>query len=259
MVGTLHPEAVAQIRLAQYTEEQLLEEVGRRAMARAGDPPTSLGELAKKYGTDKGPAEHNYTPLYDNKFWLHRYDELTLLELGIWRGASVRMWREYFTNATIIGLDRHAAATNALQRDDIVTVKADQNDSEAINELGSLYGPLHIVIDDASHISSKTIQSFRLLWPHVAPGGIYVIEDLQTSYDPAHYGHHEANVDPDADAVVQGTELKHRTAMGFCKRLADEVNHGLYPAEYWLGFDIASVEFHLNICFITKAGKWSAQ
>lgn len=212
----------------------------------------NLSELADKYGTDKGPSEHNYTPLYDDKFWLHRAESLTLLELGIWKGASLFMWRRYFPNATIIGLDRALRLHNEMQRADIVTFHAEQDDEQAINELGSLYGPLHIVIDDASHISSKTIKSFELLWPHVAPGGIYVIEDLQTSYDDKHYGTAEASPDPETNDWTMPT------AMMFCKRLADEVNHGLYPEQFWNGYDIASVEFHHNICFITKAGKWSA-
>lgn len=255
MVGSLHPQAVAQAlrapALTECTDEQLMEEWGRRELEHYPVPSLPrLDDLAKKYGTDKGPAEHNYTPLYDQHFWLKRYDALTLLELGIYRGASLRMWRDYFPNATIIGLDRNKPINGDLDDADVVRIQADQNDQQAISELGSLYGPLHIVIDDASHISSKTIQSFKLLWPHVAPGGVYVIEDLQTSYDPANYGWDEAQADPSLDQS---------TAMGFCKRLADEVNAGLYPNGFRLGYDIASVEFHLNICFITKAGKWSAE
>lgn len=258
MVGSLHPEMVSQMRteqlLSMYTDEQLMEELGRRELEHYPVPSLPrLDELAKKYGTDKGPAEHNYTPLYDNKFWLRRYDELTLLELGIYRGASLRMWRDYFPNATVIGLDRNKPINGELEGADIVRVQCDQNDERPINLLGSNYGPFHVVIDDASHISSKTIRSFELLWPHVAPGGIYVIEDLQTSYDPKNYGRHEASENPGTSRIGM-----RYTAMEFCKRLADEANAGLYPDQYRLGYDIASVEFHLNICFVTKAGKWSA-
>lgn len=265
MVGTLHPQVVAQMRtaqrLCQYTEAELMEELGRRELARNPIPDLpKLDDLAKLYGTDKGPTEHNYTPLYDQHFWLRRCDQLTLLELGIYRGASLRMWRDYFPNATIIGLDRNYPPSGALEGMDVVCIQADQNDANVIDHLGSLYGPLHIVIDDASHISSKTIRSFELLWPHLAPGGIYVIEDLQTSYDPLNYGHTEASCDPDLEPMHLNPPggIRRKTAMQFCKRLADEVNAGLYPDRYRLGYDIASVEFHLNICFITKAGKWAA-
>lgn len=237
MVGSLHPAAV-------------------------GIPPTPprLSELAKLYGTDKGPAEHNYTPLYDDKFWLHRYDALTLLELGIYRGASLRMWRDYFPNASIIGLDRNKSINGNLDDIDVVTVQGDQADPNLIDSVGSCYGQFHIIIDDASHISSKTIKSFELLWPHLAPGGIYVIEDLQTSYDPANYGALEASSIPNVPPMQpDGNGFRYgESAMGFCKDLADEVNHGLYPNEHWQGYDIASVAFWLNICFITKAGKWCA-
>lgn len=223
----------------------------------------SLDELACKYGTDKGSTDHNYCPHYEQYLARRRHDPLTLLELGVWKGASLRMWREYFPNATITGLDRDAPTDNKLARavdkrsggnvawnprpaSKIVTITGDQNDETTIN-LAALYGPFDVIIDDASHISSKTIASFRLLWPHLAPGGLYVVEDLQTSYDVANYGNDEA-AQPGLSPCGGG-----QTAMQWCKRLADEVNRSLFPKECWKGFDIASVQFFPNICFIVKA------
>lgn len=235
MVGTLHPGVNPLLPIPKH---QLLD------------------HLAEHFGTDKGSSGHNYTPLYANLFQPHRYEPLTLLELGIWKGASLRMWRAYFPNATIIGLDRDPTKAN-LSGTDAVGLEGDQNDRQVIDHIASLYGPLHIIIDDASHISSKTIRSFELLWPHLAPGGIYVIEDLQTSYDPANYGTGEASYDPDWNPEDPfGLTM---TAMQFCKRLADEVNAGLYPEKYRRGFDVTSVYFEANICVITKKGKWSTK
>lgn len=220
------------------------------------DEPETLDQIMLRHKTDKSSAEHDYAPLYEDKFRSHRDDALTLLELGVWRGSSLRVWRDYFPNATIIGLDRNRPLAS-LEDADVVQFQAEQQDEVPIDRCGSLYGPFNIIIDDASHISSKTIRSFELLWPHLAPGGIYVIEDLQTSYDVANYGHFEACRDPDLEPW-RGDRESPRTAMQFCKRLADEVNHGLYPDEHWLGHDVASVEFALNICFVRKHGKWSA-
>lgn len=206
----------------------------------------SLDGLALKYGTDKSSADHNYCPLYEKYLGVHRHEPLTLLELGIWKGASLRMWRDYFPNATIIGLDRNNVRFEPPV--DVVTFQGDQCDAAVIAQAGSLYGPPNVIVDDASHISSKTIGSFKLLWPHLAQGGIYVIEDLQTSYDDRNYGVAEASPDPD---------WNRSTAMNFCKRLADDVNSSLFPAKYRFGLNVASVHFEPNICVITKAGQWT--
>src|SRR5215203_706034 len=66
---------------------------------------TYLCDLAEKYGTDKGPSGHNYTPYYEEYLQHRRFRALTLLELGVWKGASLRMWRDYFPSATIVGID----------------------------------------------------------------------------------------------------------------------------------------------------------
>ena len=208
--------------------------------------PLNLDELALKYGTDKGPTDHDYTPFYEQYFFTMRYQPITLLELGIWRGASLRMWREYFPNAKIVGLDRLKVAEIAGLRIERQIV-GEQDDPRLIEALGNQHGPFDVIIDDCSHISSKTIASFQLLWPHLKDGGLYVIEDLQTAYDSKHYGWPEGKENPDSWGGHD------RTAMEWCKRLADEVNRGLYPDKYRLGYDVSSVQFFPNICFIRKA------
>lgn len=213
--------------------------------------PPRLDTIGLKYGTDKASSEHDYLRHYDDYFWLHRYDKLTLLEMGVWQGASLRMWREYFPEATIVGIDN---VNRGVRIPGVDIHKCSQENEIGLYNLQGLYGGFDIIVDDASHISSKTITAFRALWPALNPGGVYVIEDLQTSYDPEHYGKTEAVSNPD-----QTLPLEIATAMQFCKRLADEVNAGLYPSRYTLGYGIASVQFFCNICFITKNGKWGAK
>src|SRR5690349_18342482 len=119
-------------------------------------PQNVLDYLALSHGTDKGPKDHNYTPLYYEKFGQRRFQPLTLLELGVWKGASLKMWRDFFVNATIIGLDRSAPLPE-LDALDIMQAWGDQDDEGLLNNLASHHAPFHIIIDDASHISSKTI------------------------------------------------------------------------------------------------------
>lgn len=229
MTGTLHPQ------VAQHIPDQI---------------PPKLDDIGLKYGTDKASSEHDYLRHYDDYFWLHRYDKLTLLEMGVWKGASLRMWREYFPNATIVGIDN---VNRGVVIPGVDIHRCSQENETGLYNLQGLYDGFDIIVDDASHISWKTINAFQALWPALTPGGIYVIEDLQTSYDPDNYGENDAKSNPNLQG---GHEW---TAMEFCKRLADEVNSSLFPEQHRLGYDIASVQFLPNICFITKAGKWSTR
>lgn len=208
----------------------------------------TLDEIFVKHGTDKGSTEHDYGPIYEEHFWSRRLEPVSVVELGVWKGDSLRAWKEYFPSARIFGIDRDPKPNIP----GVKIAQIEQTDDNLIGNFGDLQGPFDIIIDDASHISSKTIRSFQLLWPHLKPGGIYVIEDLQTSYDPVHYGHKEASVDPRHQPLPDGWRDT-QTAMQFCKSLADEVNAGLYEEKYRLGFNISRVTFGLNICFITKA------
>ena len=67
---------------------------------------TELCKIAYKYKTDKCPqVKHVYTPVYYNMFNDIRNDVKKVFEMGILGGASLRMWRDYFPNATIYGAD----------------------------------------------------------------------------------------------------------------------------------------------------------
>ena len=65
----------------------------------------TLNELAVKYGTDKGPEDHMYTDRYSLYLEQYRDIEFNLLEIGVFDGASVKMWKEYFPKANIVALD----------------------------------------------------------------------------------------------------------------------------------------------------------
>lgn len=210
-----------------------------------------LDDIGVKYGTDKSSLRHNYLPLYEQHLEPIRYENLILLELGVLDGASLKMWRDYLPNTRVVGLDQHPP----IHVDDCVVLQGEQDDPAAI-ALTAEYGPFDVIIDDASHLSSKTITSFQLLYPHLATNGLYVIEDLHSSYWDQIYGSAESNPNPDSGQ---------QTAMTFCKRLADETNFdphqnppdegprwAIYPRRYWLGYHLESVAFHYGIAFIRK-------
>ena len=202
----------------------------------------TLDDIALDTGTDKASDGHGYTTYYERLLGPVRYKALTLLELGVWHGASLRMWAEYLPNAQIIGVD--TSEPIVIDDPNVVVWQDDQTSDTLGRRIRLSFGDLDVIIDDASHISSKTIKSFEHLWWYLKPGGWYVIEDLQTSYDSANYdGWPNPNVDWHQPV----------TAMRFCKRLADEVQRHQFPNQYWLGYAIESVCFYENICIIEKA------
>jgi hypothetical protein len=133
----------------------------------------SLDEIGTKYRTDKASWCHGYLDVYERFFAPMRDEPITLLELGVQHGNSIRTWREYFSAAMIIGVDIEPVPAEL--RDWVY--QCDQADPKLLGALEK-YGLFDIIIDDCSHISVNTIASFKLLWPLVKPGGLYIIEDL---------------------------------------------------------------------------------
>lgn len=146
-------------------------------------PNLELCDLATKHKTDKGPrrtvsSPKSYTRYYEEWFHSVRNDPLNLLEIGVGRGASLRMWKEYFPNAKIYGIDMRPTCKQN-DEDKIEIFIGNQNDKwfleRVVEEIG---GQLHIVIDDGGHRSELHVSSFEVLFPFVISGGLYIIEDL---------------------------------------------------------------------------------
>lgn len=152
---------------------------------------SSLDPLARIYGTDKSSRFHGYTRLYQAHLGARRRDVRCLLEIGIGGttsltgydtsegGQSLRMWQDYFPNARIIGID---IAVKAVTGPRIVTEQGSQNDTLFLTDVALRHGPFDVVIDDGSHVGPDVRISFETLFKHVAPGGVYVIEDLAAAY-----------------------------------------------------------------------------
>lgn len=133
----------------------------------------SLNSIALKYGTDKASNLHNYTRWYD-KHLPSPDSDMKLLEIGVDQGKSLKMWREYYTKAHIFGLD----INDCQPVEGTVIWKGDQKNFLDRNVIPNF----DVIIDDGSHLWDDQIVSFKRLWQHVNPGGVYVIEDLHTSF-----------------------------------------------------------------------------
>ncbi|KNE79461.1 MULTISPECIES: class I SAM-dependent methyltransferase [Streptomyces] len=208
-----------------------------------------LNELTSRYLTPKWGSLHWFTPHYDRHFREYRNEEVRVLEIGIggyqhpeWGGGSLRMWKHFFHRGLIYGLDIEDKSHAEEQR--ITTVVGDQNDPGCLTELAARYGPFDIVIDDGSHINEHVRTSFHALFPHVRPGGLYVIEDLWTAYWPGFGG----------DSDPGKSDL---TSLGLVKSLVDSLQHQELPEDSgrspgYADRHVVGLHVYHNLAFIEK-------
>ena len=144
-----------------------------------------LKELMDRYGSDKG--HHGFCEFYEGYFEPLRQSMKAFLEVGVYMGASMRAWLEYFPNAQIMGIDDGRWRKN-WQFDSRRTHiwLADQGCREHLrNVLDDIDVPLDVVLDDGGHTMWGQQCSLALMLKAVRPGGLYVLEDLHSSFIPA--------------------------------------------------------------------------
>ncbi len=147
----------------------------------------SLEEIAKKHRTAKVP--HGYMPIYEKYFESIKEQSITLVEIGIAEGASLRTWADYFNRAHIIGLEKDLDAVDRFnksypQGQGVIAIECDANDRDSITRALDKVPKIDVVIDDGSHWAHEQMNAFKALWDKLKPGGLYVVEDLFTLYDP---------------------------------------------------------------------------
>jgi hypothetical protein len=164
----------------------------------------SLTELANYHASDKGTSGpsntwpvHNYTDVYDAYLNPLRERSLTMLEIGLgvtgenWHsaivhgrnsgGASLKMWYDYFPNATIFGLDINPCPY--LDNDRIKTFVGRQGEREELEEFSKANGNprFDLIFDDGSHRPDDQQISLDYFFKLLKPGGIYFIEDMMAN------------------------------------------------------------------------------
>lgn len=146
-----------------------------------------LERLAAKYGTDK--LKHGYIPHYSEYLWLYRPEKV--LEIGVAEGRSLRMWRDYWPAAKIVGIDINPECSKLEIGENVTILIGDQTDAAFMRTVSCEYGPFDIVIDDGGHVRQR--ETFEVLWPEMPSGSWYVIEDLHAYYGrrARRYGKHD--------------------------------------------------------------------
>jgi hypothetical protein len=164
----------------------------RRLVRLAAEPPGDLKRIAERQfqrwgrdATDKYWV-HNYLPYYERHFSEIRPRAKRICEVGLLRGASLALWREYFPKAELFGFDcSDKWKKRAGDLDRLTVITGDETSREDVGTLIGL-GPFDAIVDDASHAPAHQRQLFDWLWPSVRQYGWYAIEDVYRNFDPAH-------------------------------------------------------------------------
>jgi hypothetical protein len=198
-----------------------------------------LSWLAAVYGSDKGATAHRYAELYEQHLKPLRREALRVLEIGVYRGASLQMWRDFFPHAEIFGVDIEPVTVSAKR---IHVLQGDQADPALLARLRGL-GPFDLIVDDGSHRGNDVLATFEGLFAAVRPGGFYVIEDMHTAYQAEEYG--------------GGPPGRADTSVALVQRLVDAVNRALlaneYPEAAQVLPPVASLHVYPKIAFIRRA------
>lgn len=190
---------------------------------------------------DAEKVTFNILKHYDPIFSSFVEQEIKLLEIGVYRGGSLLLWRDYFPKGVITGIDIKLPK-DLIVGERIHIFQGSQDDPRFLTEVANKMAPegFDIIIDDASHIGVLTKSAFwHLFENHLKAGGIYAIEDWGTGYLKDYHDGKAYNKGKPFYGKVRSTLMKlvntkrripirvaHRShnygMVGFIKELVDE-------------------------------------
>jgi len=185
----------------------------------------------------------HYFPIYERHFapWQNR--SLVFWEVGVYGGGSLQMWQRYFgPNAVIVGIDINPECLAHAGRGINVRI-GNQADTAFLASVIDEFGAPDVVLDDASHRMKPTWEMFQFLYPQVPKNGVYMVEDMHTSYWPRWGG---------------GLHVED-SFINKCKHLIDELNADhtkgeLEPTEFTR--TTGSISFYDSIVVFEKGKVW---
>lgn len=203
------------------------------------DAHLSLDEIGILEGTNKSSLLVDYLRHYDRLFTKFRHEAITLIEIGIDQGASLRAWERYFSGATIVGVDVQPDKVKHATERSIVEIGSQAN-LGFITGLCKKYDPT-IIVDDGSHQARDVLFTFQTMFPFVRPGGIYVMEDL--------YLHFGANA---KGYAATAPILPSDYIFGLGRDLVANAADDSYGLSQYLFNQVDSIEIIRNALVITK-------
>ena len=134
----------------------------------------------------------HYLDIYDRLLGAWRGRKISFLEIGVYKGGSLRMWQDFFApdaRLTFVDID---PACKMLQLPGTEILIGDQADRSFLASLAQDRGPFDMIVDDGGHQMHQQTTSFQALWAALNDGGLYIVEDTHTSYWPGFGGGHRA-------------------------------------------------------------------
>jgi hypothetical protein len=162
-----------------------------------------------------------------------------MVEIGVQTAASVQMWRDFFPNAQIIGVDIDEEC-RAFEGDRIKIVIGDQTDLLFLKSLArDNFGRIDVLVDDGAHTTEAIFRAFAMLYPALSPHGVYAIEDFL--YGPGWI----------LDPITKLISAVNHWPDGFSKRRWP-ILHDLGPKSSWLARNTIGIEFYRYILFVKR-------
>jgi hypothetical protein len=176
----------AAMRTAASTEQALFpEELLEKVVVQAGgDAPDN--ELFRLFAGETDVLKwHHYFEIYTRHLAGYRDRPIRMLEIGVFRGGSLRMWKRYFhPESIIVGIDVDESCRDHEDAQNGIFVRiGDQADRVFLSRVAGELGPFDIILDDGSHKTYDQISAFNALFrPALADGGCYLLEDMHSNY-----------------------------------------------------------------------------
>ena len=150
-----------------------------------------MNDLKEYFRNNRARMIHkwaHYFEVYERHLAHYRGKQINLLEIGVYQGGSLQMWKQYFGDkATIWGIDINPLCTQFAE--DHVNIRiGDQGDETFLESIAAELPRLDVLIDDGGHTMQQQRMTLKFLYPRVADEGVYICEDLHTSYWPEYGG-----------------------------------------------------------------------
>lgn len=148
--------------------------------------------------TDNLHKWHHYFDIYSRHLAGFRSKPVRMLEIGVFRGGSLRMWKKYFhPDSIIVGIDVDKSCQDLGSPADNIHVRiGSQADPDFLAAVNAEFGPFDIILDDGSHKTHHQIASFGALFRDaLKDGGCYMVEDVHSNYWVKHVDSEETFVE----------------------------------------------------------------
>lgn len=231
-----------------------------------------INEFQRLFASTDKTFRHGYQWFYGRHFPSYKAKkDLAILEIGGRRGDSALAWSKYFGPHAHIDMVTYGGQNDAHKFENptidckgegknncahIHTFYCDQSDAETLEKevIAARPDGWDIVIDDGSHVPAHNVISFEAIWKNVRPGGIYIVEDIETSYYPKSnvYGYeYEAGIlaHPPLNSLSrfrQYVDVINRGYMG-----PTGPNYSLFEGDH----SIMEIGYSRNVIFVRKALK----